>query len=452
MNARNASRPAIAGWLLYDWAQQPFATLILTFVFAPFFVSAIAANPVEGQALWGYATAAAGIVLALLSPVLGSIADASGPKKPWIAACGAVFVAASFALWYVVPGAPHAVWLALVAFAIGTVAMEVGVVFNNAMMLHLVPPGRLGRLSGDGMALGFAAGLVSIVLVLGFLAASPETGRTIFGIAPLFGLDPAAREGDRASGPFSALWYLIFVLPLFLFTPDAPASGRRIGEAITEGLAKLRATIIEARRDPNLLRFLIGHMIYQDGLVAIFAFGGIYGAGVFGWTTIELGLFGIVLTIVAAIGAFVGGRVDDRIGALNVILGCLVILILIALGVASLGRAHIFFVVPVAAPAPNDGLFAAPAEQVFMALAVVMGFVVGPIQASARSLLARLAPPQDAGRMFGFLSLSGKLTSFLAPLLIAVATSASGTQAAAPFVVIVFFLVGLVILARVRER
>lgn len=451
MNPRGASRSGIVGWLLYDWAQQPFATLILTFVFAPFFASAVAANPVEGQALWGYATAAAGLVMALLAPILGSIADATGPKKPWIAACGVILVIASCALWFVVPGASHAVWLALIAFAIGTVAMEIGAVFNNAMMVHLVPASRLGRLSGDGAAIGYVAGLVSIVVVLGFLAASPETGRTLFGLAPLFGLDPAMREGDRASGPFSALWFIVFALPLFLFTPDVRTAGRPLTEAVRTGLAKLSATLSEVRRDRNLLRFLIGHMVYQDGLVAIFAFGGIYGAGVFGWSTIELGLFGIMLTIVAAIGAAIGGRIDDSVGAKRVIIGCILLLIVVALGVASIGKAHILFVIPVAPPHAGDGLFASVPEQMFMALGLVIGLVVGPIQASARSLLARLAPPEESGRMFGLLALSGKVTSFLAPLLIAIATDLSGTQAAAPLVVIAFFIVGWLVLRKVAE-
>jgi UMF1 family MFS transporter len=127
------------------------------------------------------------------------------------------------------------------------------------------------------------------------------------------------------------------------------------------------------------------------------------------------------------------------------------LLILVAVGVASIGKAHILFVVPVAPPHPGDGLFASLPERMFMALGLVIGFVVGPIQASARSLLARLTPPENAGRMFGLLALSGKVTSFLAPLLIAIATDLSGTQAAAPLVVIAFFLLGWLVLRKVAE-
>src|SRR5688572_4899105 len=177
-------RRALVGWVLFDWACQPFFTLVATFVFAPYFVTVLASNPIEGQALWGYATAAAGLALALVSPVLGSLGDASGPKKPWIAGCGVVQITAAAALWYLETAA---VTLALVAFAIATVAIEVAIVFNNAMMAHLAPPERLGSLSGTGWAAGYAGGLVSLAIVLGLLAAVPETGRTLFGVEPLFG-------------------------------------------------------------------------------------------------------------------------------------------------------------------------------------------------------------------------------------------------------------------------
>src|SRR5215213_7575787 len=244
-------RRALVGWVLFDCACQPFFTLVTTFVFAPYFAAALARNPVEGQSLWGYATAAAGLTLAVLSPVLGSIADARGPKKPWIALCGAVLVIACATLWFAAPGAPHAIAVALLAFAVATVAAEVAAVFNNAMMPRLVPPQRLGRLSGAGWATGYAGGLVSLVLVLGFLAAVPETGKTYLGVTPLFGLDPAAREGDRFTGPFSGLWFLAFVWPLFLFTPDLPRTGRAAGDAVRHGLAQVRTTLADARRHPG---------------------------------------------------------------------------------------------------------------------------------------------------------------------------------------------------------
>jgi UMF1 family MFS transporter len=446
-----AGRRAIAGWILFDWACQPFFTLVTTFVFAPYFASGLARNPVEGQALWGYATAAAGLTLAALSPVLGSIADARGPKKPWIATSGVVLMAACAALWFAAPGRDYGIAIALAAFAVATIAAEVAAVFNNAMMPHLVPAERLGRLSGAGWAMGYAGGLLSLVLVLGFMAADPQTGVTAFGLEPIFGLDPAQRAGDRATGPLSALWFAVFVLPLFLFTPDAPRTGRGFADAVRRGLVQLAATAAEARRDGTIARFLLANMVYQDGLVALFAFGGIYGAGVFGWSTIELGIFGILLTVTATIGALVGGRLDDRFGAKVVILAALTILVVVCVCILSLGRDHVLFVVPVLPPATGDGLYGSVPEKLFLGVGLVIGAVAGPLQAASRSLLARLAPPAEAGRYFGLLALSGKVTSFLAPFLVAVATDVADTQAAGPAVLIVFFVIGAALLASLRR-
>jgi UMF1 family MFS transporter len=398
---------------------------------------------VRGQALWGYATAAAGLALGILSPVLGSLADATGARKPWILASCLVLALASAALWYAAPGVPGAVPLALAAFAIGTVAAEVAAVFNNAMMIRLVGSRELGRLSGRGWAVGYAGGLVSLLVVLGVMVANPETGRTLFGLPPLFGFDAALREGDRATGPFTALWLLVFVWPLFVFTPDSPPRGLPLGAAIRDGLTRLRGTLGEVRHDPALLRFLLANLLYQDALVALFAFGGIYGAGVFGWGATELGLFGILLTVTGTAGALVGGLLDDRIGARPVILGSLALLILVCLGVATLGKERAFLV-PTSPGGP--GLYGSLPEKVFVGLGLVIGAVAGPLQASARSFLARAVPEEDAGRYFGLLAMSGKATSFLAPLVVAAATQATGALAAGPAILVAFFTAALVLM------
>lgn len=438
----SAPRRALVGWVLFDWATQPFFTLVVTFVFGPYFVNAVAANPVAGQSQWMLATSAAGLALAVLSPALGAIADAGGPKKPWILVFGAAMSAAAALLWLVPPAAsPDLVLLALVAFAVATVSAELAGTFNNAMMPTLVPPERLGRLSGAGWATGYAGGLVSLGIVLALLAGDPESGLTLAGLEPLLGLDPAAREGDRIVGPLTAAWFALFVLPLVLFTPDAPPGGRAAGAAIRDGLSRLRGTVAEARRDPSVARFLLAHMAYQDGLVVLFALGTIYGAGIFDWGTIELGIFGILILVTGTLGALAGGPIDDRLGPRAVILACLAILALVTLGVLSLGPGHVLFVIETP-PAAAGGLFASVPEQAFLGLGLVIGALAGPLQASSRSLLARLAPARDAGRYFGLLALSGKLTAFLGPFLVAVFTDLFQSQAAGPVVLLAFFLVG----------
>ena len=233
-------RAAVISWIFFDWAAQPYFTLITTFVFAPYFATFVAADPAQGQALWGFATAAAGLMIALLSPVLGAIADASGRRKPWIAGFGALLVIGSSLMWFGKPGDPSVIPPLLLAYAIASIGVEFATVFNNAMMPTLVPPDKIGRLSGTGWATGYIGGILSLILVLGFLAANPDTGRTLFGLTPLFGLDPVTHQGDRITGPLTGIWFIIFVLPMFLLTPDYPAK-RPVREALREGLTRAQA-------------------------------------------------------------------------------------------------------------------------------------------------------------------------------------------------------------------
>ncbi len=443
-------RRAVLSWALFDWAAQPFFTLVTTFVFAPYFAASLASTPAEGQALWGYATAAAGLGIALSAPVLGSIADATGRRKRWILLFSIPFLICCSALWYAAPGGAHSITIALVAFAIGTLSIEVATVFNNAMMPSLVPAAKIGRLSSFGWAMGYVSGLVTLVIALGFFAASPETGRTLLGFEPVFGLDAATREGDRAVGPFSVVWFIVFAIPMFLFVPDAPKRAK-IGVAVHKGLSDLGESLAQARANRNIFLFLLSNMIFKDGLVALFAFGGIYSAGQLGWGSIEIGTFGIILTITGTLGLLLGGPMDDRFGAKLVILFCLIVLMICGLGMISVDKTTVFFVIK-SEPAPEGALFASLPEQVFIVLGAIIGAVSGPLQASCRSLLIRLAPHEHMTQYFGLLALSGKVTSFLAPLAVGIVTAITANQATGMSVIFVFFFVGLVLLTMVKEK
>src|SRR5438132_8484539 len=216
--------------------------------------------------MWGFATAAAGFAIALLSPVLGAIADASGRRKPWIAGFGVLLVIGASAMWIGRPGDPSIIPPLLLAYAVATVGVEFATLFNNAMMPTLVPPERIGRLSGTGWATGYVGGIVSLIIVLGLLAANPETGRTLLGLTPLFGLDPVSHQGDRAAGPLTGLWFIIFVTPMFLFTPDYPAK-RPVREALHEGLSELKQSIKGLPKLKWLAAFLLDNIIHTEGLV-----------------------------------------------------------------------------------------------------------------------------------------------------------------------------------------
>lgn len=447
MPASLVPRRAVIGWILFDPACQPYFTLVTTFIFAPYFASAVTATPAEGQALWGFATGAAGLVIALGSPVLGAVADAAGRRKPWIAAFGLMMMIGAALLWLAVPGETGRIPLVLAAFAVGTIGVEFATVFNNAIMPRLVPPERLGRLSGTGWATGYFGGLVSLALMLCFFSTSPSTGLTLIGLPPAFGLDAALREGDRISGPFAAVWFAVLVLPMFLFVPDAPQA-MPLKDAVRTGLREIRALVPKLKARPVLARFLLANMIYADGLVALFAFGGIYAAGTFGWGSIEIGIFGILLTVTGTAGALAGGWLDDTVGPQAVILGALLALLIACVGLLSVDRNAILFgLVPTA---PGSGLYGTLPEKVYVGLGLLIGAVAGPLQAASRTLLVRLAPAENMAECFGLFALSGKITSFAAPTTVAVVTAATASQKAGVAVLLAFFAAGAMLVAGVR--
>lgn len=449
------TRRGIRGWMFFDWAQQPFHTLVITFVFAPYFAASVAPDATRGQELWGWATGLGGLAIALSSPVLGAIADASGPRKPWIAAFSAIGVTACFLLWFAVPGMHSPGWI-LFVIALAVFGMEYAGVFNNAMMPYLVPRAELGRLSGSAWGLGYVGGLLSLILSLGFMSAAPDSGRTILGLTPLFGLDPGAYEGARAAGPLTAIWFVVFALPMFLFTPDV-ARKPALGGAVRAGLGRLGGTLRRLPSERSYLGFLISSMFYRDALNALYTFGGIYAAGVLGWSIVQIGIFGILTNVTGAAGAWLGGRADQRYGPRAVVATCAVLLTASCILVISTTPREILFL-PVAAVGGTSGL----SDIVFYAAGGLIGAAGGAIQAASRTLLVDQVPRERVTEAFGLYALSGKATTFIGPIAIALTTAYFGREAfglsptdaqrlgVTP--IIVLFVAGLALLPLVRSR
>jgi UMF1 family MFS transporter len=416
--APRATRSALIAWCLYDWANSSFPAVILTFVFAAYFAQGVAANPVEATGQWGFAITVSGIAIAVLSPVLGAIADQNGRRKPWVLVFSLLCIVTTALLWWVKPD-PSYVALALVCLAVGNFAFEFAFVFYNAMLNDLVPPDRLGRLSGWGWGAGYAGGLVCLVIVLvGFVSADP----------PWFGIGKEEAAHVRVAGPIAALWFAAFAWPLFVFTPDQPGRGVAPVAAIRNGLRALWSTVLNLRHYRNIARYVIAHMVYTDGLNTLFAFGGIYAAGEFGMAVEEVIWFGIALNLSAGLGAAGFAWVDDWIGAKRTIVIALVGLIVTGIAILS----------------TDD-------KTIFWALGIALGTFFGPAQAASRSLMARLAPPDMQAEMFGLHALSGKATAFLGPALFGWATVTFGTQRAGMAVVLVFLALGGLLLWTVEE-
>ncbi len=413
-----SSTRGLVGWALYDWANSPFTTLILTFVFSAYFAQGIVGDEIRGTQLWGLAVSISALIIAVMAPVLGAIADAGGPRKPWLFAFTGVCVVASAMLWGAGPEQQFIAW-ALVWFVIANIGFEFGIVFNNAMLPDLVHPSRVGRWSGWAWGLGYAGGLTAIVVAL---VAFVQTDQ------PLFGLDKSAAEHVRIVGPLAAVWLAVFAIPMFLWTPDRPSIGVALGRQVRDGLRSLGQTLGNVRAHGNIARFLVARMLYADGLATVFAFGGIFAAGTFGMELEQVLLFGIVLNITAGLGAAAFGWIDDWIGAKPTILISVAGLLLTAAGAVS-----------------------APTATWFWIWGSALGIFVGPAQAASRSMMARLSPAPLRTEFFGLFALTGKATAFAGPALVAWLTVVTDSQRWGLSVILAFFLVGGILILTVRE-
>ncbi|NEJ69933.1 MFS transporter [Rhizobium phaseoli] len=440
-----ATEKGIWGWMFFDWAAQPFFTVVTTFIFGPYFVSRLTDDPVSAQTTWSNMATISSVIIALLSPILGSIADQSGARKPWIGFFAIIKIASLFCLWFAAPGSP--VVYPAIFMILASISAEFSIVFNDSMMPRLVAKHEVGKLSNTAWGLGYLGGIIVLIAVVTLLAASPETGKTILGLDPLFGLDPRTGEDARITGPISAVWYLIFILPMFFFTPDV-GRGLPFGTAVRSGLRELRNTLGELKERRGILTFLIARMIYQDGVNGLLILGGIFAAGMFGWATIEIGIYGIILNVVAIFGCLIAGRIDKSVGSKVTVVISLTMLLLATVGIISTGPGYTLFGLMPLPTADSGGLFGTAAEKAYILYGLLIGFAFGPVQASSRSYLARSVSPEEAGRYFGIYALSGRATSFMATLLFSLVTYMSGSPRLGMATLILFLAGGLVLLVR----
>ncbi len=415
---KSASTAGLFSWALYDWANSSFFAVIQTFVFATFFIQSVAENDVIGSNQWGNVISAAGLLIALVGPFLGAIADQMGRRKPWIFTFSLICIVATAALWFVEPSNDFLV-LALVLIFISTVGSECAIIFYNAMLPNLVSGKKMGRWSGWAWGLGYAGGLVCLVVAL-FLFINVDQ--------PPFGLDKEAAEHVRATFVLVAIWYFVFSLPLFFKTPDEPRTGMGIRKAVVNGWKQLKESIRHIRAYKDILRFLIARMIFIDGLATVFAFGGIYAAGTFDMNERDVLIFGIGLNLTAGLGAALFAWIDDYLGSRQTILISLIGLI-----------------------TTTSAVLLVTSSFWFWAFGLTLGIFVGPVQAASRTYMGRIAPEELRNQMFGLFALSGKVTSFIGPFLVGWLTYAAGSQRIGMTVIIALFVIGFLLMIKVPK-
>jgi len=446
LRPENVSARGRVSWVLFEWARNPYVLVITVYVYATYFSRDVVGDPVKGQALWAAIQGYAGLGVAILAPFLGAIADAGGRRKPWVFAFALMFAAATAALWFGQPGGAGLGLFGIgAAVAFANIAYDGSLVFHSAMLPSLVPPARVGRWSGLGYALGNVAGIVLLIFILVFIYLPQQ---------PLLGLNRALHEHERISGPLCAVWFALFSVPFFLWTPDRASTRLPVGEAVRRGFESVARTAKSLPRYRNVTAYLLARMIYNDGLNVMLSFGGVYAAGVFGWGAIESALYGIVLSVFAALGGFLGGRLGDAIGtkrALQLSISGTILAAILSLGFAP-DRWFFFFSYPAGEKLAPLPLFATAPELFYIASVMLIAVCLVATYANSRAMMARIAPPERMTEFFGLYALSGEATAFAAPAAVAFATVASGSQQWGMAVILGFLAAGLAGLTFVREE
>ncbi len=437
--AEISNRKRIWGWFFFDWASQPYNTLLITFIFAPY-IKEVIGDGATAQSVWAMTIAIAGVIIAVSAPILGAMADYSGNRLPCVCTFSVFYVVGAAGLWWATPDNANLV-LILTLFAIGMIGMEFATIFTNSMLPDLGTKEEIGRISGNGWAFGYVGGLLALVIMLLFLAENGETGKTLIGMDPLFGLDAAQREGTRSVGPLTAIWFAVFMIPFFLYVRDPINPDKQQG-AVKAALRGLVRTVKSLPKTPSLFAYLGSSMFYRDALNGMYVFGGLYAAGVLEWSVVDTGIFGIIAIITGAIFAWIGGRADSRFGPKPVIIVCVLILTIVAISIVFVSRDAVFGVAV--------GAESKLPDIAFYILGALIGAAGGAVQSASRTMMVRQAHPERMTEAFGLYALAGKATSFLAPMLIAAATAATGSQQLGVTPLIGLFLIGLVLLFWVK--
>ena len=452
------SRRSIFGWMMFDWATQPYSTLLLTFIFAPYFAEIMTnkkinlgfseqAAAADAQSLWGIFLAISGLLIAVCAPIFGVIADNSRSHIKFICYFSVCYFVGASGLWFATPDTLNVI-LILALFSLGLFGMELATILTNAFLPTLAPLDKLGRISGSGWAIGYVGGLVAIIIALLFFAENGN-GVTILGRPPALGLNPDLREGTRAIGPLTAIWFAFFMIPFFLYVRSPPMKSPKPSMHLSTAIMMVLDTIRKLRENRSLFTYLVSSMFYRDALNGIYSFGGIYAYGVLGWSVTDIGVFGILALISGALFSWVGGIADSKFGSKKVIQLSIFILIATTFSIVMITPDSIFGITF----SRNEILGTlSRSDCAFYFCGIILGAAGGIVQSASRTMLVFQADRSKITEAFGLYAFSGKATAFLAPLLVSLFTYVFQSQRIGVLPIIGLFVIGLILLTLVNKK
>ena len=422
MSSQRTDRTTVAAWASWDWGSAAFNAVMVTFIYSVYLTESVGADiggSIPASSWYGWAMAAAGIIIAVVAPVQGRRADAKGRRR-WSMAMWTLVVVALMASLFFIENEPAWFWPGIVIMAIGAVAFEFAEVSYFAMLRQVSTPDNVGRVSGIGWSAGYFGGIfLLLICYVGFIA----------GEGGAFGLSTDDGMNVRVVALVAAAWFLLFALPTFFRVPEIDPDAD-IDASYAQSYRRLFGELRQLwREDPRSIKFLVAQAVFRDGLAGVFTFGAILAVTVYGLSPADVLLFGIAANVVSALGALAAGFLDDRIGPRPVILWSLGLMVVTSLA--------LLFV---------DG----PAW--FWPLGLTLCLFVGPAQSAARSYLARIAPEGREGQMFGLYVTTGRAVSWMAPAAFAAMVASFGTDRAGIGGIALVLVVGMTLFALVPKN
>lgn len=449
--------PKGLGWGIFEFARNPYYNVIVISIFAPFFAASVVGDGANGQSVVAITIAIAGIIMAVCAPVIGSMMDRGGYLKPPLIILVVLLSLTSMGLWFVKPGAPGAIVLGVFLMAIGYIIYSILEIFHNAMLSMSARPSSLSAVSGIGLAMGNFAGLFMLLMIGHYLAGND---------GPLVSIGTENYEHLRISGPIVAVWFLVFVIPFFLLMPDIEKtpdrSWRKSARAVfakdetDDGESNLVAKGINYvkelfRVNPNVMRFLVGRMIYADGIGALLTLGSVYVGGFLGWSASQLIFYNIVGGMCAVFGALSAGIMDKMLGPKKSLIFELSVLIAVLAFQLSITKDAILFgLIPSGHVVWEGGSFPTLTDLVYFLMIFPAGIMLGACISSSRYMLLHIAPPKQIGQFFGFYAMAGSVTIWVAPLAVGLVTWLTGDQRIGMSGLGILFVVGLWIILGVK--
>jgi len=388
MNTLRTDRATVTAWALWDWGSAAFNAVLVTFIFSVYLTDSVGAtldSRYTPTTLYGWVMAVAGVLIAVVAPLIGQRADLKGTRRRSLGVWTFITIGLMASLFFVRNDAPVWFWLGAVIMAVASVLFEFAEVNYYAQLNQVSTEENVGRVSGFGWGMGYAGGIVLLLICyFGFVA----------GEGGMFGLPTEGGLNIRLVAVFAAVWFAVFAVPVLVRVPEIRPSGAADTEGVLDAYRRLLRTIRDLwHTDRNALYFLVSSAVFRDGLAGVFTFGAILAVTVYGLTPGDVLLFGVAANVAAAAGAMLGGFLDDILGPKPIIIASLVLMI------ASAGV-----------------LYFVEGPQMFWIFGLILCLFVGPAQSAARSFLSRVAPDGREGQLFGLYVTTGRAVSWLSPL------------------------------------